>query len=85
LRKSPALKNFLDSPTIMRVIMRSTNVSSIEITNMRSRSFDVHLLPAVGEFDLFDFDKLEALVERGQEAASERLGEIREKLKALKE
>ena len=60
-------------------------VSSIEITNMRSRNFDVHLLPAVGEFDLFDFDKLDTLVERGREAAQDRLAEIRDLLETLKD
>ncbi len=85
LRRNSALRNFLDAPTIMRVIMRSINVSSIEITNMRSRNFDVHLLPAVGEFDLFDFDKLDTLVERGREAAQERLAEIRTLLETLKD
>lgn len=84
LRRSRALRDFLDSPTLMRVIMRSVNASSIEITNMRSQNFDIHLLPAVGEFDLFDFNKLETLVQIGREAASERLPEIRKKLEALK-
>ncbi len=85
LRKNTTLRNFLDAPTIMRVIMRSINVSSVEITNMRSRNFDVHLLPAVGEFDLFDFDKLDTLIERGREAAYDRLGEIRNLLEDLKD
>ncbi|MDP6087550.1 MAG: patatin-like phospholipase family protein [Nitrospinota bacterium] len=85
LRRNSAIRNFLDAPTIMRVIMRSINVSSIEITNMRSRNFDVHLLPAVGEFDLFDFDKLDTLVERGREAAQDRLAEIRDLLETLKD
>ena len=77
------MRDFLNAPTINRIFLRSINISSQEITNIHSRDFDIHLLPPVGEFDIFAFDKIDTLIQRGREATCEALPEIQEKLKAL--
>jgi len=85
LRRSPRLKEFLDAPSILQIITRAINIEGMEIVRNRSRHFDVHLQPELGEFDLFDFKRLQAIVEKGREAARVRVSEIKERVRSLAE
>ncbi|MBI3988652.1 MAG: patatin-like phospholipase family protein [candidate division NC10 bacterium] len=85
LRRSPMLREFLDAPSILQIITRAINVEGMEIVRNRSRHFDVHLQPELDEFDLFDFRRLEAIVEKGREAARARVSEIKERVRSLVE
>ncbi len=85
LRRSPVLREFLEAPSILQIITRAINIEGMEIVRNRSRYFDVHLQPELGEFDLFDFRRLEAIVEKGREAARVRVSEIKERVRSLAE
>lgn len=77
LRRSRRIAEFLDSPSLMRVILQSEQVSSHEITKLRLAEADVRIEPRVNDCDLFEFRQLDLLIDRGREAAAARIDDIR--------
>lgn len=67
-----------------RIIMRVIAIEGLEITRNKSRHFDIHIKPNLQEFDLFDFGKLQNIVDIGEQTGRNELANIREAIQALK-
>lgn len=74
------LIDYLSFPPILKIIYRSITMEGRELMRLRINDFDLVLHPDVGDIDIFDFDRLPEIVERGRAAARDRLEQIREGL-----
>ena len=75
------LRNFLAMPPILRIVYRSITMEGRELMRFRMDTFDHMLEPEVTEFDLFDFHRIDSIVERGRIETEQHLDRIREVLR----
>lgn len=72
------LRNYLSVPPILNIVYRAITMEGRELIRLRMDAFDHVLEPNVGEFDVFDFQDIDRIVDRGRQAAQQNLPEIRE-------
>ncbi len=75
-----ALVDYLSFPPILKIIYRSITMEGRELMRMRMGDFDYLLHPEVTDIDIFDFDRLPEIVDRGRKSAEDHLEKIRERL-----
>jgi len=78
------LKSRYGTVLLPRIIMRVIAIEGLEITRNKSRYFDIHIKPNLEHFDLFDFRRLRAIVNIGEEAGRSEIAKIRETILSLK-
>ncbi|PIE34813.1 hypothetical protein CSA56_06665 [candidate division KSB3 bacterium] len=78
------LKSRYGTVLLPRIIMRVIAIEGLEITRNKSRYFDIHIKPALEDFDLFDFRRLRDIVDIGEEAGRAEIAKIRETISSLK-
>jgi NTE family protein len=71
-RKRPTL------PTVGETLQRGATLTSSQQHDAAVSSSDIFLQPAISEFGMFDFAKVDAIVQRGYECARENAGAIRD-------
>ena len=64
--------------------MRVIAIEGLEITRNKSRYFDVHIKPNLEDFDLFDFGRLQQIVDIGEQTGRQELAKIYETINTLK-
>lgn len=82
-RRGGILEKILDYfslPPILKIIYRSTTIQGIELLKFRMRQFDYIFHPPIGDFDIFDFDRRDEIIEAGRRAARDHLQEIKDTL-----
>ena len=67
----------IDVPSIGAVLMRTTEVSSIQKTNEVKRDADLCLRPPIDAFGVLEFVKIDEIVDVGYRYAKERLEQLR--------
>lgn len=80
LRRAGLFGDWVDYPSILRVLRRVIDIEGMEIMKTKSATFDICIQPAVEGFDIMDFSRLDDLIEAGREAAVRMLPRIRERL-----
>jgi NTE family protein len=83
LRRIGRVREFLDAPSMVQVIMRAMEVQALQTVSARAWSWNVRIHPDVSAFSSLEFGGNEALMERGREAAAASLPEIKTGLAAL--
>ena len=83
LRRVPRLREFLEAPSMIHVMMRAMEVQALQTIRARAWSWNVRIRPEVGEFSSTDFSGTDALIARGREAAVASLPDIRAGVRAL--
>ena len=74
------LKGDFDKPRLFSIIFRTATLTSESGTAQRAARADVYLRMPVNGIGLFDWKKLDEVVERGYRHALEQLQPVREKL-----
>lgn len=72
-QKISPLKNAEKVPNVLEILVRSGTLSSIRSASQSRRAVDLYLHPPLENFGLFDFDRLEELVEIGYRDTMEQL------------
>ena len=75
------LRKYLSMPPILSIVYRSITMEGRELMRFRMDTFDHVLEPEVTEFDLFDFHRIDSIVERGRLETEQHLEQIREVLR----
>src|SRR5262249_35458112 len=85
LRRVRRIREFLDAPSMVQVIMRAMEVHGLQTVETRAASWNVRIRPDVGGFSMFEFGSTstDALMARGREAAEASLPDIKAGLRAL--
>jgi predicted acylesterase/phospholipase RssA/CRP-like cAMP-binding protein len=83
LRRVRRIREFLDSPSMVQVLMRAMEVQALQTVAARAWSWSVRIRPDVADFASLDFGSTDALIERGRDAAVASLPEIRAGLRSL--
>jgi predicted acylesterase/phospholipase RssA len=65
----------VEAPTLARVIMKTTTLASRREVELARRAAHLYLNVPLAEYDLLDWEKFNAIVERGYEYACRSLGE----------
>jgi len=76
------LRKYLELPPILGIMYRSIAMEGRELMRFRKDTFDLVLEPDVAEFDIFDFQEIDRIVDRGREEALKHLPELRATLQA---
>ena len=80
LRKSGHVREAMDAPGIVPILLRSLELMMLGAVRAHAWSFDVHIRPDVNEFGTLDWAAHAPLVERGQAAARASMPAIRRAL-----
>jgi predicted acylesterase/phospholipase RssA len=85
LRRVRRVREFLDAPSMVQVIMRAMEVQGLQTVEMRAGSWNVRIHPDVSAFSMFDFGSAptDALMARGREAAEASVPDIKAGLRGL--
>ncbi len=75
-----AVYKYISIPPILRVVTRSISIQGNALMQYELKNMDLVIHPSVEEFDLFDFKKIDAIIEKGREAAIVNMAAIREAL-----
>ncbi len=75
------LLDYLSLPPILNIVYRSITMEGRELIRFRMDDFDQVLEPNVTEFGLFDFHRIDEIIERGRREAELHLDTIREVLR----
>ena len=71
------IKNNFRLPPIVQIMTRSLELGSISMDTNAERFVDYVIRPKVGKYGLFDFDKIEELIEAGRQAAIKDLDKVK--------
>jgi predicted acylesterase/phospholipase RssA len=85
LRRVRRVREFLDAPSMVQVLMRAMEVQALQTVTARAWSWNVRIRPDVSDFASLDFGASDALIDRGREAAAASLPGIRAGLRSLLE
>lgn len=85
LRKSESVREVLDAPGIVSILMRSLELMMLGVVRSHAWSFDVHIQPDVNGFGTLEWSAHGPLVERGRAAARAAMPSIHQATARLRE
>lgn len=74
----PGLNEEEDFRNVFDVILRTSSIMANLLTEESLNEADILITPQVGDFFWYDFDKADELIKAGEEAANERMDEIKQ-------
>ncbi len=74
------IHDYISLPPILKIVTRSMAIQGMALMNTEIRNIDFVLHPQIDDFELFDFHRLDEIVDRGRQAAVTNMAELRESL-----
>lgn len=77
------LADYISLPPILKIISRSFSIQSNELLRSKLSDFDYVFHPTVDQFDMYDFHKIDAIVEEGRRSAISSMNEFRQSVRNI--
>jgi NTE family protein len=81
----PVLREEEDFRNVFDIIIRTSTITASQLTEDSLNSADILICPKVDDFFWYDFDRAEALIKAGEDAAYSKIEEIRRKTTVKRE